>query len=141
MKTSKLVITMLIAVICTGFISCSNNIKIAPEKLAGKWIITWREGYEKDKNGIFLNEWGQAPDNRGIIFSAEGKFTKFHGNNSNWDNGKWVLINDKIILNSISGLKYEYNIPEFSSSRMIMELHEQGYDGYKLYDKVILQKQ
>jgi hypothetical protein len=90
MKTVKLFVTLLVAIVCAGLSSCSEDEKstegekisadekstegekIAENKLIGKWEITQMKGWELNDDGEKEN-FEEADSGLFLVFEQEGK--------------------------------------------------------------------
>ena len=83
------------------------------EKLAGQWVLTHEEGYEKEPSEPeYDREWNHAPKDEceyygNFLFRADGTFVESDLDNSELQRGKWTLSNNLLTLRE-QGYEYYY---------------------------------
>lgn len=152
MKTLRLIgTTLLMVVLCLNFTACGDDDeednRPLSEKLLGKWILVYEEGYEK--NPAYPEhdeEWsrvleGECYDYGHLTFRADGTFTEYELDNSVIGNGKWTLADKIVSLRYGSDTDtYELKVTEITATKLVLVRDEVKPDGDKEYSKMTYQK-
>ena len=152
MKTLRLIgTTLLMVVLCLNFTACGDDNeednRPLSEKLLGKWILVYEEGYEK--NPAYPEhdeEWSRVPEGEcydygHLTFRADGTFTEYELDNSVIGNGKWTLADKIVSLRYGSDTDtYELKVTEITATKLVLVRDEVKPDGDKEYSKMTYQK-